>query len=128
MTIQLMIVDDHALVREGLRLTFESTEIAVVAEAADGFAAFEAIQARQVDVAIVDLQMPRADGMSFLEMIRAANVAVSVLVHSILSSPATIRRCRELGARGFLIKGVDQDLLVAAVLAVSAGEEWWPKM
>lgn len=126
MVVQLMIVDDHELIREALRLTLEGTEIAVVAEAADGQAAFEALQVRNIDVAIVDLQMPRVDGLSLLAMIREAQLAVRILVHSIRDNARTVRRCRELGARGYLVKGVDQHLLTAAVLAVAAGQEWFP--
>lgn len=126
MPIRLMIVDDHELVREGLRLACEGTEIVVVAEAADGVEAFGLLANEQVDVALVDIQMPTADGFQFLEMLRAAGLQVPVvLMHSVRDGMQVARRCQSLGAKGLLHKSADQELLIDAIRKVHAGEALW---
>ena len=121
--IRLLIADDHRLVREGLRLSFEATEIDIVAEAANGQEAFEALGQHVIDVALTDVNMPVADGFRFLQLTRAIDSPVRVLMHSV--NPGHIRRCRELGADGFVVKGEDKLVLLAAVRAVYAGNEYW---
>ncbi len=126
MTIRLLIVDDHDLVREGLRLTFEGTDVEVVAEASDGWDAFEKLQHRPVDVALVDIRMPRADGFRFLHLLRDAGLSLPVvLMHSVDDGMKSIRRCREMGARGLIPKGHDKDELLEAVRKVYAGQQVW---
>ncbi len=126
MSIKLMIVDDHDLVREGLRLMFEGTEVEIVAEAADGLEAFEKLQQHPVDVALVDIRMPRADGFQFLAMLREAGLKLPVvLMHSVQDGTNAVRRSQELGAKGLLHKGRDQEQLVHAVRVVHTGQELW---
>ena len=126
MTIRLLIVDDHALVREGLRLTFEGTNVEVVAEAADGQEAFEKLREHSADVAMVDIRMPRVDGMQFLQMLKDAGLKLPVvLMHSINDGTKSVRQCRDMGARGLLPKGQEKEALVQAVQKVHAGEEVW---
>lgn len=126
MSIRLMIVDDHPLVREGLRLMFEGTDVDVVAEASDGLEAYVQLTRQPVDVALVDIRMPNADGFQFLEMLRAAERKLPVvLMHSVQDGRQAMRRCQELGAKGLLSKSQDQDQLVDAVRKVHAGQELW---
>lgn len=126
MTIRLLIVDDHALVRHGLRLTFEGTDVDVVAEAIDGLDAFEKLKQQPVDVAMVDIRMPRADGFRFLELLRDAGLSLPVvLLHSIDDGMKSIRRCVDLGARGLIPKGHDKVELLEAVRKVYAGQQCW---
>jgi len=125
MTIRLLIVDDHDLVREGLRLMFEGTEVDVVAEAADGQEAFEKLSNQPVDVALVDLRMPRADGFRFLELVRQAGWKLPVvLMHTVDDGAKSFRRCQELGAKGLVLKGHENQLL-DAVRMVHAGQTLW---
>lgn len=126
MPIRLMIVDDHELVREGLRLTFEGTDIKVVTEAADGQEAFEKLQQQPVDVALVDIRMPTADGFQFLQMLRDAGLKLPVvLMHSVQDGALAVRRCQDLGARGLIRKGEEKDQLLAAVHSIYAGRDLW---
>jgi DNA-binding NarL/FixJ family response regulator len=125
-TIRLLIVDDHELVREGLRLTFLGSEIEVVAEAADGETAFQIVLQLTVDVAVVDIRMPVADGMHFLQRLHEAKLpAPAVLMHTANDGSEIIRRCRELGAQGLLLKGQDSQALRDAIRRVFAGERLW---
>ncbi|HET6424736.1 MAG TPA: response regulator transcription factor [Planctomycetaceae bacterium] len=124
--IRLLIVDDQAVIREGLRLTFEGTDISVVAEAADGRVAFELLSQHSVDVALVDVRMPRADGFDFLQSVSDAGMNLPVvLMHTIDEGTKTANRCRELGARGLILKGQDREDLLQAIRAVHAGRHLW---
>lgn len=126
MTIRLMIVDDHELVRNGLRLTFEGTDVEVVAEAADGYEAFETLKQQPVDVALVDVRMPRADGFQFLQLLRDAGLTLPVvLMHSVDDGMRSLRRSQELGAKGLIPKGHDKEELLDAVRKVHAGRALW---
>ena len=126
MTIRLLIVDDHELVRDGLRMTFEGTEIEVVAEASDGREAFETLKRQPVDVALVDIRMPRADGFRFLQLLRDAGVTLPlVLMHSVDDGMRSVRRCLEMGAKGLVVKGRDKEELLNAVRKVHAGQQLW---
>jgi DNA-binding NarL/FixJ family response regulator len=126
MGIRLLIVDDHALVREGLRLIFEGTEVDVVAEAADGREAFDRINKQKIDVALVDIRMPRVDGFRLLQMLQDADLKLPVvLMHSLDDGTKSVRRCRELGAKGLVTKGLDDENLLDAIRKVYAGEQVW---
>lgn len=123
MSIRLVIVDDHDLMRDGLRMTFEGTEVVIVAEAADGQQGLEALLTHSPNVALVDISMPVADGFYLLRNVQTSNIPVPILMHSMHDGHA--RRCRELGAKGFVLKGQEKDVLLAAVRAVHAGQEYW---
>lgn len=124
--IRLLIVDDQAVIREGLRLAFEGTEISVVADAVDGREGFELLTQHLVDVALVDVRMPRADGFDFLQSVSAAGMKLPVvLMHTIDEGTKTAIRCRELGARGLVVKGQDREDLLQAIRSVHAGRDLW---
>jgi CheY-like chemotaxis protein len=124
-TIRLLIADDHEIVRDGLRLMFEGSDVEIVVESVDGQQAFDALGRHVVDVAIVDISMPRADGYRFLELVRAAGIGTPVIMHSVHDGSEYIRRCRDLGAKGFVLKGQDRGVLLSAVRAAHAGHEFW---
>lgn len=125
MSIRLLIADDYDLMREALRLTFHATEVEVVAEAADGLEAFEQLNQHDVDIALVDIEMPRADGFVFLQLVKQTGMVVGALMHSV-ECGANARRCsKELGARGMIVKNGDGAAVLDAVRRVHAGEEVW---
>lgn len=126
MSIRLMIVDDHALVREGLRLTFEGSDVEIVAEAADGKEAFDKLEQLTVDVALVDIRMPGADGFQFLQMLQEVGLKLPVvLMHSVQDGTQALRRCQDLGAKGLIRKGEEKQRLLEAVHNVHAGHDLW---
>lgn len=124
-TIRLLIADDYQVVRDGLRMTLEGTEVHIVAEAADGQQAFRELQKHGADVALVDISMPQADGFRFLELVQEAGAIVSVLMHSVHDGGEYLRRCRNLGARGLILKGQEREVLLTAIRTVHAGKEYW---
>ena len=123
--IRLLIADDHEVVRDGLRMTLEGTGVQIVAEAIDGQQAFDKLLQHEVDVALIDISMPRADGFKFLEIIRQAGSLVPVVMHSVHDGGEYLRRCQHLGAKGFVLKGQDQSVLLAAIRAAHTGDEYW---
>jgi DNA-binding NarL/FixJ family response regulator len=128
MTIRLLIVDDHELVREGLRMTFEGTDVEVVEEAADGLEAFETARRHPIDVALVDIRMPKADGFQFLKLLQDAGMKLPVvLMHSVDDGTKSVRRCREMGAMGLVPKGQEKEVLLNAVHQVHNGEQLWDR-
>lgn len=126
MSIRLLVVDDHDLVREGLRMELDGTDILVVAEAIDGQAAFEVLKQQPTDVALVDVRMPHFDGFHFLELVRGASLSSpAIIMHTVNDGAENARRCRALGAKGLLAKGVSRQTLLDSVRRAYAGQELW---
>lgn len=119
---RLMVVDDHTIVREGLRRILESAaEVGSVAEASGGFQAIELMRREPVDLAIVDLSMPGMSGLELIRRIRGEFPQVRVLVLSMHAEEQYALRAFKAGAHGYLTKeGAAEELLVA-VRKVAAG-------
>jgi DNA-binding NarL/FixJ family response regulator len=116
------IVDDQTLVRQGIRsLLALSEEIEVVAEAGDGNEALAILDATDVDVLLLDLRMPRRDGIATLDALRARDDHVPVLVLTTFDDDELALKALRAGARGYLLKDVTLDQLVGAIHTVAAG-------
>lgn len=122
MTIKLLIVDDHEVVRSGLVSLLADSDIEIVAEAADGNQAVAMCRQHQPDVVLMDIRMPEVDGLSALETIRAEMPETKVVVLSTYENPTYIARAVALGAHDYLLKGLPREELVASIRAVAAGE------
>jgi DNA-binding NarL/FixJ family response regulator len=116
------LVDDQQLVREGLRLILELAGIDVVGEASDGDEGVRLVLDRQPDVVLMDLRMPRMDGIEATRRIHAAGSATRVLVLTTFEGEELTFRALQAGACGYLLKDVGAARLVAAVEAAAAGE------
>jgi DNA-binding NarL/FixJ family response regulator len=122
-TIRVLIVDDHAVVRQGLRTFLElQDEIEVVGEAADGIEAVELVQRTKPDVALLDLIMPRLGGLEAIRRIREVAPATRVLVLTSFADDDTVLPALRAGAAGYLLKDVQPPELVGAIRTVHAGE------
>ena len=120
--IRVVIADDHALIRAGVRAllgSFDNTEL--VGEAADGDEALRVVAETRPDVAIMDIHMPGLDGVSATRSIAADFPDVAVLVVSMLEDDASVFAAMRAGARGYLVKGDDPDELRRSIEAVAAG-------
>ncbi len=122
-SLRVLIADDHALTRQGIRAALEAVgDIAVVGEAADGAEA--ATQARRLrpDVVLMDLQMPGTDGLTGLRQIRAEQPNLPVVILTTFQTDDAVREALAAGARGYLLKDTDPANLIAAIRAASRGE------
>lgn len=120
--IRVLIADDHAVVREGLRAFLAlQDDVEVVAEAADGEEAVEAVERLTPDVALVDLVMPRVDGIEAIRRIRALNGATRVIVLTSFVDEDKMLPAVRAGAAGYLLKDVQPQELVGAIRTVHGG-------
>jgi DNA-binding NarL/FixJ family response regulator len=119
--VRVLLVDDHPMVREGLRSMLTCEWIDVVAEAASGEAALGHVERLIPDVVLLDLELPDLDGLSLIGRIRTQAPATRVLVVTMHDDPARVRRAIEAGAAGYVLKGAGRRELLAAVHAVAEG-------
>jgi DNA-binding NarL/FixJ family response regulator len=121
--IRVVVVDDHAVVRTGLvQLLGGASDIEVVGEAADGAEAVAVVAERVPDLVLMDLQMPRVDGVTATRMLREQAPGCEVLVLTSYSDGDRIVAALDAGAVGYLLKDADPDDILEGVRAVSRGE------
>ncbi len=121
--IRVVIADDHPVFRRGLARTIAATEgLEVVAEAAEGREACDAVRRFSPDVAIVDLQMPGMHGLEVARTLARDCPSVGILVLTMSDDEATIWAALRAGARGYLLKSADEDAIIRAVHAIEQGE------
>ncbi len=121
--IRVILADDHALVRQGIRQFLEGAEdIEVVAEAADGATALQAVETMQPDVALLDVQMPGISGIEATRQIKVRFPKVRILILTAYDDDPYVYALLQAGADGYLLKTVEVDELVRAVRAVHRGE------
>jgi two-component system, NarL family, response regulator LiaR len=121
--VRVLLVDDHTVVRRGLRLVFElEDDLEVVGEAADGREALERVAALQPDVVVMDLLMPVMNGVEATRAIRAAHPDVEVVALTSVLEDRMVVDAVEAGAAGYLLKETRPDDLFEAVRAAARGE------
>ncbi len=121
--IRVLIADDHALVREGTRRMLEQeSDMQVVGEAGDGEETVKLACELKPDVAIVDISMPKLDGIEATKQIKERCPSVTILILSAYDDDQFIFSLLEAGAAGYLLKSIRSRELVDAVRAVHAGE------
>jgi DNA-binding NarL/FixJ family response regulator len=121
--IRVLVVDDHQVVRHGLRTFLDiQDDIEVVGEAADGAQAVEQAEVLRPDVMLLDLQLPSVDGVEALRMLRDRDNPTRVLVLTSFTEPAKVVPALRAGAAGYLFKDVDPEALAQAIRAVHAGQ------
>jgi len=120
--IRVLLVDDQTLVRQGIRsLLGLAEDVEVVAEAEDGMTALAAVREHAPDVVLLDLRMPRHDGIWALEALRESGDATPVLVLTTFDDDELVLRALRAGARGYLLKDVTLDQLTGAVRVLAGG-------
>ncbi|MGI9427541.1 MAG: response regulator [Bythopirellula sp.] len=127
MPIRLLIADDHAVVRAGLRTMVHGGDIEIVAEATNGNEALQLVAQHSPDVVLLDVRMPEGDGIACLGRLRAELPNIPVLMFSAYDNPTYIARAVALGASGYLVKTAMQDELLTAIRQVAAGESIWTR-
>jgi DNA-binding NarL/FixJ family response regulator len=120
--LRVVVVDDHPVYREGLAALLASVPgLSVVGTAADGLAAVRLAREEQPDVVVMDVQMPGLDGIEATRQVTAEQPSVGVVVLTMSEDDGTVFSAVRAGARGYLLKGADQDEVVRAITTVAAG-------
>lgn len=120
--IRVLVVDDHPVVRQGLRTFIDlQDDLTVVGEAEDGASALAAAERTCPDVILLDLKMPGADGVTALHELRRRGNPARVLIITSFTEPGTVLPAVRAGAAGYVYKDVDPPALAAAIRAVHAG-------
>ena len=123
MTVSVLIADDQELVRAGFRVLVESApDLRVVAEAGDGAAAAEAAARSRPDVVLMDIRMPRLDGIEATRRILASCQAARVIMLTTFGADEYVYRALRAGASGFLLKDLPPGDLLHAIRVVAAGD------
>jgi DNA-binding NarL/FixJ family response regulator len=122
-TIRIVVVDDHPIVRDGLRALFSTVpDVEVVGEAADADTALREITLLRPDVLLLDVHMPGGTGLEVLPRLRQASPETHVLLLTMDDDAETALEAVQLGADGYLVKGASQDEIMRAVRAVHDGQ------
>ena len=120
--IRILIADDHAIVRGGLKQLFAMVQdIDVAGEAVNGMQALDFLRHTPVDLVLLDLTMPGMSGIDIITRMRSAFPDLPVLVLSMRNEPQVVRQVLKVGASGYLTKDSEPEMLVAAIRKAAAG-------
>lgn len=126
--ITILLADDHPLVREGVRSSFkESKRFRVVAEAGDGEAALRLARKTKPDIVMLDITMPRMNGLETARRLRTELPKTAIIVLSVHADAAYMQEMMRLGARGYLLKDSGPTELRRAVETVHRGQTYFPR-
>lgn len=121
-TIRVLLIEDHAVVRQGLMALLSSApEVEIVGSAADGIEGLSAFRTLRPDVTLVDLQMPRMGGVEVIRRAREEAPEARFIVLTTFDGDEDIYRAMQVGAKAYLLKGMDVEELLSAIRAVHAG-------
>lgn len=127
--IRVLIVDDHAMIRRGLRAFFlDRSDMVLVGEAVDGQEAVERVATLQPHVVLMDVNMPRLDGVQATVLIRQQHPAVKVIMLTNAQERHRVESALQAGASGYLLKDSDEEVLMAAIRLVHAGHTLLPPL
>src|SRR5579863_39134 len=123
MTKRVLIAEDHPAMREGLRRVVERDgDMVVVASAGDGMQAVQMYKERQPDITLMDLQMPRLDGLGAVAAIREISPTASFVVLTSYAGDARVRRALDSGVSAFLLKTTRSTVLLSALREALQGK------
>lgn len=117
-----VLVDDHALWRGGVRSMLEDSEFDVIGEAGSGKEAVEIVQALKPKIVLLDIRMAGGDGLDALQVIKSQSPQTAVIMLTTYDNPTYMARAVAGGAAGYLLKGIGLDELIEALRAVASGE------
>lgn len=121
--ITILLADDHTLFREGLRALFDSVaDTAVAGEATTGAEAVHQAEKLQPDVVLMDIQMPDMNGIEATRQIVQTSPHIGVIIVTMFEDDESLFAAMRAGARGYVLKGADQDEMLRAIRAVARGE------
>jgi DNA-binding NarL/FixJ family response regulator len=123
--VNIMIADDHSMVREGIKQLLElDGDIIVTSEASNGKQCIESLDVERTDVLLLDINMPIMNGLQVLQYIRENRMKVKVLILTIHNEVEYLMRAVELGVDGYVLKDSDSSVLKKAIFCVNRGESF----
>lgn len=123
MAIRLVIIDDHPVIRSGLRgMLVGHTEFECIGEAEDGEGGLKLVQAVQPDVVLLDLRLPDIDGLDMIQHIHAIDASIRILIVTSYSHIYDIKAAMQLGAKGYVLKDIPRAELYSAIHRVAKGQ------
>lgn len=123
--IRVVIADDHAMVREGLKQILElEKDIVVVAQASNGEEAVKLAKEHQPDVVLMDINMPGMNGLQAIKEIKTENIPTKIIVLTIHEDREYLFKTLQMGAEGYVLKDVDSAVLVEAIRSVNKGQSY----
>jgi len=123
--IQIMMADDHLMVREGVKALLEiDGDIKVIAQANDGVECLKILEEVRPDVLLLDINMPKLDGLAVLETIKRTKPEIKVIVLTIHNEGDYLFNAYEKGADGYVLKDSGSDILKRAIRVVNQGEQY----
>lgn len=125
MAVNVMIADDHSMIREGLKQLLElEGDFKVIAEACDGVDCMEKLENISPDVLLLDINMPNMNGLEVLQQIKDKKIDVKVLVLTVHNEVEYLLKAVDIGVNGYLLKDSESSELKKAILAVVDGEDY----
>ncbi len=122
-SIRVLVVDDHLIIREGLRLIFNTVpNIELVDEALNGQEALDKVDGCNPDVVLMDLQMPVMDGITAIEHLRRFHPELAIVILTTYKENDLMLRGLQAGARGYLLKDSDRETLIETIQAAASGK------
>ncbi|NME72325.1 response regulator transcription factor [Flammeovirga aprica] len=123
--IKVILVDDHHMIRNGLKTFLEEEEITVVGEAKNGQEGLELMQSLDVDLVVTDIMMPVMDGIEFTTQLTKHHPQIPVLALTMLNEHQNIKQMLTAGAKGYILKDCTQEELINAIKIVHSGSNYY---
>ena len=125
--IRVLVADDHPMVRDGIKANLKpQRDMTVIAEAKDGVEALALIKEHLPDVVLLDLRMPRMDGLDVIGEVNASKLPIKVIIMTTFESQEDVNRSMKAGARGYLLKDSSREEILDAIRRVNIGETYLP--
>ena len=127
MSKRLLIVDDHAIARIGVRTALSGTDVEIAGEATKGSEALEAVESLKPDAVLLDVRMESGDGLNTLGRLKLDHPDLPVLLFSAFDNPTYVARGVALGASGYVLKSDSVERLIEAIQTALSGEQSWTR-
>lgn len=127
MTVKVLVVDDHEIIRTGLHAMLDGTELEIASEATNAAEALASVEASVPDAVLMDIRMAGGDGLNALGRLKLDHPDLPIVLFSAYDNPTYIARAVALGASGYILKSAGRDRLISALKTAAAGESSWTR-
>jgi len=124
-TIKIILVDDHSMIRQGLKAFLDNGDFEVIAEANNGIEALELLKNNEVDVLVTDIMMPEMDGIELCKTATKVYPEINVLALTMMNENYNIKKMLAAGAKGYILKDCTQEELCTAIETVNQAKTYY---